>query len=171
MQKFIIGIISFAKNDKRTKKALQLFNQLKNYPKLIIAQGYKPERTNKNDIIVYEQEALGIKKARAKLIEQFLKLDYDFIIFMDDDNEICSINENAIFEDYNNDSSLYGMFNLQVSKKAILTVNFDFEHTVFPGEDIVFNFKLKRYFKRYEKPLFNVKHSIENSTWRTENNG
>lgn len=169
MKKFIIGIISYGKNLGRIDNATKLFNQLKNYPKLIIAQGYMPEKTNKDDIIIYEKEALGICKARARLIEEFLKLNYEYIIFMDDDVVIKSINNDAEFTDYVNQDILF-MHNLQVSKTAIEKIDFDFLQACFPGEDIRFNYELKRYYNRSRKTLFTVQNNFENSTWR-ENNG
>lgn len=169
MRKFIIGIISYGKNSIRIDNAIKLFKQLKDYPKLVIAQCYMPEKTNKDDIIIYENEALGICKARARLIEEFLKLDYDYIIFMDDDVVIKKINDNAEFTDYVNQDLLF-MHNLQVSKKAIEKINFDFLDTYFPGEDIRFNYELKRYYNCSQKTLFTVQNNFANSTWR-ENNG
>lgn len=167
MKNFIIGIISWGKDSDRIERATKLFGQLKDFPKLIIAQGYKPEKTHANDIIVYEPESLGIGGARLRLQEEFLKLNIDYIIFMDDDNVIESINKDAPFTDFNGQGH-WGMYNLQCSRKAVETVKDEVDFTEVPNEDVRYCKALKNHFINTYIPLFKVKHSTENSTWRTE---
>lgn len=167
MKKFIIGIISYGKDKDRITRATKLFEQLKDFPKLIIAQGYKPEKTHANDIIIYEPEALGIGGARIRLQEEFLKLNIDYIIFMDDDNVIEQIDKDAPFTDYNGQGH-FQMYNLECSRKAVEFLKDKVNLSVTPNEDVRYCMALRHYFKNTYKPLFKVKHSIENSTWRLE---
>ena len=75
----------------RAKRINRLFKQLNDlWPEvdiLVIAQNwqdFKPIET-KNKQIIKTYEPLGILKARQALREEFLKLDYDYIIMLDDD--------------------------------------------------------------------------------------
>lgn len=167
MKNFIIGIITWGKDNDRIERATKLFQQLKDFQKLIIAQGYKPEKTNTNDIIIYEPTPLGIGGARIRLQEEFLKLGIDYIIFMDDDNVIKGINKDAPFTDFNNQGH-WGMFNLQCSRKAVELIKDKVDLTEIPNEDIRYCTELKKHFINTCIPLFYVIHSTENSTWRLE---
>ena len=82
----------------RKERINRLFKQLNNlWPDidiLVIAQNWKDfepiETTNKQIIKIYPE--LGILKARQTLREEFLKLDYDYIIMFDDDAIIETTN-------------------------------------------------------------------------------
>ena len=85
----------------RQDRINRLFTQLNDlWPDvdiLIIAQNwkdFKPVKT-KNKQIIKEYPALGILKARRTLREEFLKLDYDYIIMFDDDAIIKCENKHA----------------------------------------------------------------------------
>lgn len=90
------GIISWLPNKQpdrqlREERLNRLFKQLETlWPDidiLIIAQNWKdfvPKHNNKLNIIKYD-EGLGILKARKELRKEFLKLNYDYIIMLDDD--------------------------------------------------------------------------------------
>ena len=75
----------------RKERINRLFKQLNdlwpNIDILVVAQNwqdFKPIKT-KNKQIIKTYEPLGILKARQTLREEFLKLDYDYIIMFDDD--------------------------------------------------------------------------------------
>ena len=77
--------------NQRKERINRLFKQLNDlWPSidiLVIAQNwqdFKPIET-KNKQIIKTYEPLGILKARQTLREEFLKLDYDYIIMFDDD--------------------------------------------------------------------------------------
>ena len=102
-----IGIISYLPDipghrQRRLVKLRNLLVQLGNlWPDidiLIVAQNWKdfkgPEIPNKI-IKVSFSDKLGILEARKVLRAEFLKLDYDYIILMDDDCQITCDNETA----------------------------------------------------------------------------
>lgn len=109
-----IGIISFMPGDpgvrSRRKDCLrkllaQIGEYLPNIDVLIIAQNWQddveqelPEISNKLQVVKFENK-LGILNARKKLREEYLKLDYDYIIMMDDDCVIAAA-EPADFTSY-----------------------------------------------------------------------
>ena len=64
---------------------------------LIIAQNWQDFKPNpiKNKLIIKNYDALGILKARKTLHDEFIKLDYDYIIMFDDDAVIQCDNEHA----------------------------------------------------------------------------
>jgi len=84
-----------------------LFTQLNNlWPDvdiLIITQNWKdfvPSEVNNKVVRVNFEEKLGILKARQVLREEFLKLDYDYIIFMDDDCDKIKLDGDHAHLDY-----------------------------------------------------------------------
>lgn len=83
----------------RKERINHLFKQLNDlWPDidiLVIAQNwqdFKPIET-KNKQIIKQYKPLGILGARKTLREEFLKLNYDYIIMLDDDAKIVSKNE------------------------------------------------------------------------------
>lgn len=171
MKKFIIGIISYAKNPDRVKNALKLFNQLKDYPKLIIAQGYKPKKTNNEDIIIYEQKALGICNARKRLQEEFMNTDYTHILLLDDDITIYKFFDNhGEITNYNYIAQdNFTLNNCVLSREVIKKI--PFEENLIPAEDYNYRKKIDKYFVRENcKLLFFILQNHTNSTWR-KNNG
>lgn len=97
--KICFGIPSYLPDDlearsKRSLKINNLFQQLNDlWPEidiLVIAQNwqqFKPIKTRNNQLIKTYAK-LGILRARKTLREEFLKLDYDYIIMLDDDIQI-----------------------------------------------------------------------------------
>ena len=105
MLKKCFGIPSWLPNEeearkKRIDRLNKLFKQLNDlWPDidiLVIAQNWKDfkpiETANKQIIKIYPE--LGLLKARHTLREEFLKLDYDYIIMFDDD-AIIETKDNA----------------------------------------------------------------------------
>lgn len=100
-----IGIISgFPHNDIDKQRRLMHFENLlaffeKYWPDvdvLIIAQNwqdYKMPKIKNKVIVKYFDDLLGITQARQILREEYLKLDYDYIILLDDDADIHIDNE------------------------------------------------------------------------------
>ena len=94
------GIISYLPSDpsRRERRTPHLTNLLTKlsvlWPDvdiLVIAQNWKnyQEKKKKNNLVRIDFEnALGILEARKVLREEFLKLDYDYIIYLDDDATI-----------------------------------------------------------------------------------
>ncbi len=102
----IFGIISWLPDkepdrSQRAERLNRLFKQLENlWPNidiLVIAQNwkdFKPVET-KNKQIIKNYKPLGILKARQTLRDEFLALDYDYIIMFDDDAIIKCDNDHA----------------------------------------------------------------------------
>lgn len=159
----LIGIISYGMNLLRIQNAQRLFESLKDFPKLIIAQGYKPEKTNKNDIIHYFKDPLGIPLARKTLEIAFLNTNHEHIILLDDDAEILDIRKDFVLSDFS--AQGISLDNVQLSRAAIQKCPFDFWQV--PNEDILYYNCLKRFFGEPHKDLiFKIKHNTSNSTWR-----
>lgn len=110
MLKKCIGIISWLPAEQtirkerkaRLNKLIKQLNEL--WPTtdiLIIAQNWDKTTLPKvsNNIIIKKYKPLGILKARQTLREEFLKLDYDYIITLDDDAIIECSTETAA-DDY-----------------------------------------------------------------------
>lgn len=159
----LIGIISFGMNLTRIQNAQRLFESLKDFPKLIIAQGYKPEKTNNNDIIHYFKTPLGIPLARKTLEVAFLNTNHNHIILLDDDAEILEIHKDFVLTDFS--AQGISLDNVQLSRNAIQKCPFDFWRV--PNEDIMYYYCLKRFFGEPKKQLLlKIKHNTTNSTWR-----
>ena len=194
MQKKVIGIISYLPDDskiraERFRKLNELIvscNHLLNLPIIIIAQNWSNLNIISSNVTIYKYEnKLGIVGARKELRKKFLKLDYDYLIMLDDDCTLYgSSGENYLKQiDANPDCFIEFMKTLlklfAISKSLFAQVDYD---DINPEdgegfEDRIFVNKLRKLFpeKRREfKDAGIYQSSISTkdplSTWYTNQN-
>lgn len=105
--KACIGIVSYLPDKIREERLNEVKALLQDcslyFPGVdivIVSQNYKdyvPQSENNNIILYSYKNKLGITKARKKLREIFINSDYDYLIMLDDDNQIYGeINNNFL---------------------------------------------------------------------------
>lgn len=163
--KICIGITSYLPDSKevrnvRSKRLKQLIskcNEFFNFDIIIIAQNWKDFNIKGNNVIIdYYKTPLGITPARIKLREKFLSLDYDYMIMMDDDTDLCGTKEsyeNYINKIIENKKDFYWVNNYYIrmcciSKSGFIKIGFDDSIVPEKGlgwEDVIFCKKCRKY--------------------------
>lgn len=103
MQTKAIGIISWLPDDntrevrrKRLEMLIKRLDELFNLPIIIVAQDWEDNEVEiSKNVLLLTYHKLGITKARMQLREEFLKLNYDVLIMLDDDAEIVGTKEHV----------------------------------------------------------------------------
>lgn len=186
----VIGIISYLPDDLeirnyRKNKLLNLIlncNLLFNIPIIIVAQNYKDEDFIhfKNCTLYTYKNKLGITGARKELRKIFLKSNYDYLIMLDDDCELCGNSGDRYLSQIDENPDCFIEFNktllklFAISKNVFSQVDYD-DINVEAGEgfeDRIFVNKLRKLYidKRREfKNTLIEQHSISTedkySTW------
>jgi len=128
-----IGIISYFPDDLKEIRESDLNNLLRDcstyFPwvdVIIVAQNYKGyiPKSNKNRIILYSyKDKLGITGARKKLREIFINSEYDYLIMMDDDNQILGNTNNNLLEVLENNPDKFICFNWDFGQLYLFTIS------------------------------------------------
>lgn len=171
MNTFIIGIVScLPDNEKRAARFAyldRLMNAIKDYPKIIIAQGWEKERTYDNATI-YRSEPLGIPLARRTLWEKFVEQnEHTHLLMLDDDAEIVSVNANFEYSDFATEFNNL-LDNCLISKIVAAACPFPlFEDEYF--EDQLYTRMLEARYAKGNSLPFHIKRTMggDTSTWYT----
>ena len=128
-----IGIISYFPDNLKTIRESCLNNLIKScsdyFPGVdivLVAQNYKGyiPRSNKNRIVLYSyKDKLGITGARKKLREIFINSEYDYLIMMDDDNQILGNTNNNLLEVLENNPDKFVCFNWDFGQLYLFTIS------------------------------------------------